>query len=306
MLRTVRAWSPGLVVACLLAACGGQSHSTRGDASGASGDAAVTAGRAGSGGTGGTADAASGGSGDTGTVTPGHGGDSGVAAGSGPTSMGGGAGRAPAAGTGGGQSAAAGSPPVGVCDPGAPCQGIPCPESLPESGAACGATIVMCPFDTCTPDGGGTNLTAVCNGGSWSVVDSGCLKCCTDDSDCDGTLCVQSRCISREHDEGCFSDEECAANELCAGAQVCPCGSPADCKTDRPGVCVPKGMGCCGIDADCATGEVCVLGVCKAVPEDGRCWRNDECKYYCIAPPDCPCGQSCVDSEQPGQCGLPG
>jgi hypothetical protein len=307
-----RSGSAGLALVWMLAtACGGESKSqNRGaDSSGGSGSAEL-AGRGGSdaGGRGGGTD----GSGTAGTGTGGDvagsaGVGGGAEGGTGPRAVGGAAGQAPAAGTSGTATAGfGGSEPVDVCPPGAPCQGIPCPPSLPESGSACGSTIVMCPYDTCTHDGGGTNLNAVCNGGGWTVLDAGCLKCCNDDADCDGTLCAQSRCISREHEPGCFNDEECAAGELCAGAYVCPCGSPAECKPDRPGECVAKDMGCCATDVDCAAGEVCVLGVCKAVPPDGRCWRDDECEYWCITTSIlCPCGQSCADDEQPGQCGFP-
>jgi hypothetical protein len=187
---------------------------------------------------------------------------------------------------------------------GSECGTTACPETIPEAGTACGPCAAICPYDTCTRDGGGKNLGADCTGEEWVVVDLGCLACCSDDSDCESNFCVQGRCLSRDHGIGCFRDDECAEGEVCAGTHLCPCGSPAGCKGDGWGECVPDDLGCCLLDADCDSNETCVEGVCKAEVGDGSCWKNDDCEYGCGGVDVCDCGSPC-SNDVPGQCWVP-
>jgi hypothetical protein len=188
-----------------------------------------------------------------------------------------------------------------------------CPAELPGEGTPCGPCAQNCSFDSCSSDGGGKNLEAHCDGSEWQVFDLNCLSCCKDDVECgEGRFCAQSACHGVDHLGDCFRDEECDTGEMCAGAHSCACGSPASCRGDTPGYCVPAGIGCCATDDDCEDEEMCVAGICKPATQgdrgDGTCWRNAECDwgfYGCFEPRICPCGMSCAEEDTPGHCTIP-
>jgi hypothetical protein len=322
----------GCLLGLLLAvACGGSSkRQDEPRASGSGGDVTV----GGTGGTGGTAGSGAAGTGaDGGSGAVGGAGGSGALGGSGAV---GGAGGSGALGGSGASSGSAGEPNDGcslgeacsgetgcilpstgsccvetlVCEGGRFVQGPPqcgttqCPDTIPEAGTACGPCAAICPYDTCSPDGGGSNIEADCTGKEWVVVDVGCLTCCEKGSDCESGFCAQGRCLSPDHGIGCFDDSECDEGFVCAGTHICPCGSPQGCKGDGSGECVPDGIGCCVLDADCGDDETCVAGVCKPPAESGRCWKNDDCDFGCSLVSACPCGMSC-GTDEPGRCWEP-
>jgi hypothetical protein len=157
----------------------------------------------------------------------------------------------------------------------------------------------------CSSGQGGKNLEAECGDGVWYIAELPCFACCDEDSDCDSNFCVQGRCALRNHGVGCLRDDECGAGEVCAGARLCPCGSREGCKGDDEGACVPAGIGCCVVDADCGEDETCVAGVCKTNVSGGDlCWRNEDCEFGCTITYPCPCGQSC-SGETKGICWIP-
>ncbi len=196
----------------------------------------------------------------------------------------------------------------------APCKNEPpappfvCPATLPADGSACGICIESCQYDTCTPDGGGSNIAAQCNGGKWTSYDVGCLQCCSSDSDCTNAECAGSRCESLAGNAGCYRDADCGAGMICGGAQICHCGSPCP-WVDQPGVCVPDNQGCCGSNDDCKDKEVCVAGVCKPpLSADDSCWSNRDCVaggLPCGSASVCPCGSECILADAPGKCLIP-
>jgi len=186
------------------------------------------------------------------------------------------------------------------------CGATACPAKLPKAGTACGPCAANCSYDTCTRDGGGQNLEADCNGTEWVIADLSCLTCCKNDSDCPNGFCTQGRCESRDHGPGCFRDDECAEGQICAGMHLCACGSPAGCKGDGWGECVPAAAGCCVLDGECGIDETCIAGICRAHAPAGSCWTNDDCQFGCSLPPQvCACGMSCVAPDEPGMCWVP-
>lgn len=196
---------------------------------------------------------------------------------------------------------------LGPCKNAPPAPPFICPAAPAKEGTACGACVEECHYDTCTPDGGGSNLIVQCTAGKWAHFDAGCLECCQEDSDCPGGACVNTRCVAPQSAPGCYRDVECGTGRICSGVQLCHCGSPCN-TVDQTGVCVPDDLGCCATDADCASGKECVAGKCKQAPPTGSCWTNRDCAILglpCGSPVICPCGANCAVADTPGQCLIP-
>jgi len=72
----------------------------------------------------------------------------------------------------------------------------------------------------------------------------------------------------------------------------------------------PRPEGCCSPEQTCPPDSVCALedhkvgGVCKPVPEEGRCWRQEDCPEgtTCWGALVCPCGANCDQEDQLGDC----
>ena len=190
---------------------------------------------------------------------------------------------------------------LGPCRTDPPAAPFECSAAPPTEGSACGVCAHQCPYDTCTPDGGGKNFVSACDDGKWHDIEIGCLTCCHGDTDCPRGMCVRARCEWLDHGDGCFRDAECAAGQICGGAQICPCGSPCP-WNDHAGTCVPANLGCCATNDDCSRGQVCIAGVCKGPAAAGRCWTNADCGVSCYLPSVCPCGSSCLVADEPGKC----
>lgn len=173
-------------------------------------------------------------------------------------------------------------------------------------------------------------LTA-CSGESYFCDETGCYYCdgvgcrevdppdrldCRGDFECrEGSVCTDLGCV-----EECASDDECPAGTECRDGM---CVNPTEDPTPIPGVCttnedcmgsnlecldgvcvVREGPGGCDDDADCAAGEVCVDGECRAEEDScqfssecgpGRVCVNEVCTTGCTDSTQCPAGLECVD-----------
>ena len=71
--------------------------------------------------------------------------------------------------------------------------------------------------------------------------------------------------------------------------------------------------GCCDEKHACPPNAICALedhklgGVCKELPPDGLCWRQEDCpeETTCLGALVCPCGADCDQEDAPGEC-VPG
>ena len=134
----------------------------------------------------------------------------------------------------------------------------------------------------------------------------------------EGQVCVDDglaggapgKCVTPV-DTGCWRNEDCSDGRVCQGEMICGCDVWCD-APDEPGTCVTGGpYDCCLGPDDCAAGLVCAplyagaeSGVCKPAAEAGSCWINADCATgeLCVGAQVCPCNADCDMEDTPGTC----
>lgn len=178
------------------------------------------------------------------------------------------------------------------------CKEKPCTDTCAAKGLS----------DSACPNGGGTMQT---------VCGKTCYSC---PKECDGQLCPDGRCISKNEccqpcligeacvqgtcssdcdkkcpDGSCVKESQCCSNKDCAKDETCVnhiC-TPPDCeKKCLDGKCIKKGE-CCSNERKCSDG--------KCVDKNGCCASEKKCNNKCIDKnkccddKDCKSGESCED-----------
>jgi hypothetical protein len=197
------------------------------------------------------------------------------------------------------------------------CVNPACPDTLPTNGDACSGCNfppLGCSFDEQAVDG--LVYTALCNAGQWFVFGQQTLPtaCCATDDDCfaspcsDGCrepVCVNGSCRLTGSDE-CWRDDQCPSDGECSGSITCghACAAEQCEQYDQPGVCVPKGQGCCLSDGDCSGTAHCIQGVCKAASRVSGCYVGADCSSAgeCVDVSVCRCGADCPEPDVEGHC----
>ena len=166
-----------------------------------------------------------------------------------------------------------------------------------EAGEACVGAVPPCGCNT------------LCVESATMGVCEGPLECCKGNEECgDGEECIGGACrkpIPLQQEGTCWQDADCPEeNAICEGAVLCMCGSLCQ-QPEAPGMCAtpiddipqPEPTECCEDNTDCGD-QICVLGMCKAVPEKGSCWTDADCKDtgggLCEDAKVCPCGAPCA------------
>ena len=187
-----------------------------------------------------------------------------------------------------------------------------CVQSGCDDGFVCGTSEGCVPSACgCDSETGEIMCTADCGGGT-CVPDEDPVDLCADFDTPNPQACTEGSCP-----EGSTCD-------LTTGCQASSChcvvleGEPHwNCTKDCvPGVCVSDtpSDGCCDVDKDCATGELCVHGgsdlggVCKPTPPPAfpavTCWSAAGCpgEETCDGGTVCPCGAQCFAPDASGIC----
>jgi hypothetical protein len=134
---------------------------------------------------------------------------------------------------------------------------------------------------------------------------SGTLTCCDDDAGClEGERCVEGACHPPLKDGECWDGSDCPGT-ACLSPATCPCGY--NCFNTRPGTCEVPAPACCGEDAPCPVGKLCVQTVCKPFALIGQCWRDEDCMggMVCQGVSVCPCDADCDSLDAIGICANP-
>lgn len=177
-------------------------------------------------------------------------------------------------------------------------------------GSGDGGTTPDAGFDAGTPDSGTPTTCGGPYGGtcpSGQYCEFGNYNICG----ASGTgTCLPApvSCLYTSPNAVCGCDGQSYSNECLAqqaGVDVQHQGA-CGCKLKPP-------TGCCFEDSQCGKGGVCAgascgkrsAGVCKGPPPvRGSCWTSDQCGagMVCKGAIVCPCGQRCLQRDQPGKC----
>ncbi len=95
------------------------------------------------------------------------------------------------------------------------------------------------------------------------TVDVRVIRQCEGDGDCDGGVCVESRCVA------CVEDGDCAEG-VCVEQACVACRVDGDCGGDAP-LCLDRRCVACREDADCDGGARCVDDLCAPSIPAGTC-----------------------------------
>ena len=187
-----------------------------------------------------------------------------------------------------------------------------CVASGCDDGFVCDTTEGCVPSACgCDPETGAVMCTADCGGGT-CVPEEEPGDLCDEFHEPNPQACTEGSCP-----EGSTCD-------LTTGCQASSChcvvldGEPHwNCTKDCvPGICVSDAPseGCCDVDKDCASGELCVHaggvlgGVCKPIPPPAfpalSCWSDAGCPgdATCDGGTVCPCGAQCFAPDSSGIC----
>lgn len=197
-------------------------------------------------------------------------------------------------------------PPNHYCVGGDLGAGGVCWDELMDDGSCfddddCHGTETCKGAQVCSCDMNCPSIPGYCAGPNW--------PCCFSDDACPANqVCAGDEtnwfeggvCKDIPAEGVCWDDGDCAATETCLGATMCPCGTICG-QIEAPGACAPfTGDDCCDTDGDCQDGETCVdlfaefdlPGACKPVQPPGMCWMHEDCAddEVCVGAIPCPCG----------------
>ena len=198
----------------------------------------------------------------------------------------------------------------------------------PGPGTVCASADDCAEGEVCV-EGACTDIDDACRfdhdcGPGRACVDNACRPHCADDSECTaGTACDAGVCVPTSE---CTTSAECEAMEVCVDERcLAACADDAECGPDElcaaDMVCRPDAgpRPFCSTDDDCASGHLCVFGVCRTpcpTMTDEECLRWDsqlvrcdesesglylcfsrhESNPECTTAADCAEGQSCRDA----------